>query len=422
MATYTLTIEGIVPVARALHVETGTRYVLGRASDADFPLPEGDHRISRYHASVEGTLGGLQIKDLGSSNRTFVNGAQVDDAVLRPGDRVRLGKTVLVVGRMEPGMPGVFGLFRPARDGRCDGMTELEVGSTETSTNRLPCASCGEAWPSGGDAQRAPCPACRPNQPLGPGDPRKLGPFDLLSVIGTGPTSTVYEARHRFTGMRTALRRITSPCGTQEELTTWIEKVRKSAALLHHPKLVRTFEPVWDRETGERGISMGWFRAGNCRKLAGPDSAVAPMLLLGADLFDALAYLHAMGLVHGNVRPDNLLLSRGQGERWCGTLADHTGEAPRAAGAFSAPELLDPSRSPTPGADIYSAAATVYFLLTGCAPAPDRPRAPLSSLRRDLPAQLVELIDGALVPDPAVRGCAPAGDLALRLRRIAESQ
>ena len=66
---------------------------IGRARPADLVIP--DPTLSRRHATLFWDAGHLMIRDLGSSNGTFVNGRRVTDAVeLRPGDRLELGSVV----------------------------------------------------------------------------------------------------------------------------------------------------------------------------------------------------------------------------------------------------------------------------------------------------------------------------------------
>ena len=56
-----------------------------------------DTEISRRHAELVETSDGYRLRDLGSANGTFVNGRSVQDVLLRSGDRVQVGQTVLVI-------------------------------------------------------------------------------------------------------------------------------------------------------------------------------------------------------------------------------------------------------------------------------------------------------------------------------------
>jgi len=80
----------------------GLTYVLGegatsagRSEDSDIFL--GDITVSRHHARFVVDESGLHLEDLGSTNGTYVNLERHDEAWLRPGDEVIIGKYHLVV-------------------------------------------------------------------------------------------------------------------------------------------------------------------------------------------------------------------------------------------------------------------------------------------------------------------------------------
>jgi pSer/pThr/pTyr-binding forkhead associated (FHA) protein len=92
----------------ALIVETGPQagltYVLaegdtlvGRGSDCDIFL--GDVTVSRHHAEFSANGDSLLVRDLGSTNGTYVNGSWIDAFVLSAGDEIIIGKFHLVVAR-----------------------------------------------------------------------------------------------------------------------------------------------------------------------------------------------------------------------------------------------------------------------------------------------------------------------------------
>lgn len=78
-----------------------TRLTIGRGSDCDLVLDEPE--MSRKHAMIENSGDGLYLRDLGSSNGTFVNGVQVKNAVLHPGDQLAFDRNRFLVEA--PGMP-----------------------------------------------------------------------------------------------------------------------------------------------------------------------------------------------------------------------------------------------------------------------------------------------------------------------------
>lgn len=73
---------------------------VGRDPQCDVSLPSGT--LSRFHAQFKREGGDLVVKDLGSRNGVFVNGARVSEARLRPGDEIRLGKLLLRYGAASP--------------------------------------------------------------------------------------------------------------------------------------------------------------------------------------------------------------------------------------------------------------------------------------------------------------------------------
>ncbi|MBV8159514.1 MAG: FHA domain-containing protein, partial [Acidimicrobiia bacterium] len=79
-----------------LTLEPGGRLSIGRADTNDVAV-SGDERASRLHALVESLPAGWSVRDLGSTNGTFVNGERiVAERALRAGDEIRVGDTTLV--------------------------------------------------------------------------------------------------------------------------------------------------------------------------------------------------------------------------------------------------------------------------------------------------------------------------------------
>jgi hypothetical protein len=83
------------------------RVLLGRTKLGKAPRPEpdtalvtlADPYLSKDHATLEAGVGAIILRDLGSTNGTFVNGQKVERAVLADGDEVRLGSTTFRVSR-----------------------------------------------------------------------------------------------------------------------------------------------------------------------------------------------------------------------------------------------------------------------------------------------------------------------------------
>lgn len=69
--------------------------VIGRKTDADLRIPLAD--ISRSHCEFTLQNGNVRVRDLDSSNGTFVNGEQVTEKSIEPGDEIRLGPVIFTV-------------------------------------------------------------------------------------------------------------------------------------------------------------------------------------------------------------------------------------------------------------------------------------------------------------------------------------
>ena len=71
------------------------KVIIGRQDDCQVRIPSA--QISRHHCELVAGGSGVRIRDLGSSNGTFVNGQKVEDADLNPGDVVAVGSMLFVV-------------------------------------------------------------------------------------------------------------------------------------------------------------------------------------------------------------------------------------------------------------------------------------------------------------------------------------
>jgi pSer/pThr/pTyr-binding forkhead associated (FHA) protein len=87
--------------------DKGKRFVvadrpIGIGREAANPVRLHDNEVSRKHAEVRRDGEGCRIVDLGSANGTYLNGQPVEAALLRSGDQVRLGQTVILFDDSPP--------------------------------------------------------------------------------------------------------------------------------------------------------------------------------------------------------------------------------------------------------------------------------------------------------------------------------
>jgi adenylate cyclase len=88
---------------QTIDVKPGTTLVVGRAVNSDVPIY--DPTISRQHAQLTVASGGVSVKDLGSSNGTFLNGSRITEVIATPNDVVMFGKVSFYVREIAPAKP-----------------------------------------------------------------------------------------------------------------------------------------------------------------------------------------------------------------------------------------------------------------------------------------------------------------------------
>ena len=239
--------------------------------------------------------------------------------------------------------------------------------------------------------------------------------YDVMEKVGEGRLGTVFRARDRRLGRVVALRRIRGELlNDTPQLIKLIEQVR-ALATLNHYNIVQVYDI--DRDEAGHFITMEY--------VAGPTLArwvaeagsrsLAEALELGRQLCSALGLAHRQGVVHGDIRPGNVLV----GEDGVAKLVDfglgwlirdlpgrpEVGDPAK----YAPPEVACGAQLPDAQADLYALAATLHFALTG--------RAPGESPETELPPPIRPVLHKALDRDPA-RRYASAEDLAAALGNI----
>ena len=212
----------------------------------------------------------------------------------------------------------------------------------------------------------------------------RVGPFEIGDRLGAGGMAEVFQARHTVLDQAVALKVVTDGGRNAARFRANFRREVQAAARLNHPSIVRVFDyGVIDADFDER------FRAGTpylVMEIAdrGALSQVSVTSFgtyrsLILQILDALAYAHARGIVHRDVKPANLLLASTADGRVRIKLADfgiaHAAErrAPterdgHAVGTFvyTPPEQLRGDwRSYGPPTDLYALGCSLWRMLTG---------------------------------------------------------
>ena len=132
--------SGYLEMADGAMVDVRNGLVLGRVSACDVVV--ADAKASRRHAQLIVEAGVVEVEDLGSSNGTMLNGKPVDRRMLRDGDRIEIGKTVIVY--REGDLPGRSKPNEAAGGGDLfDDGDDLFAGGDSSPPAAAPAASSG---------------------------------------------------------------------------------------------------------------------------------------------------------------------------------------------------------------------------------------------------------------------------------------
>lgn len=141
--------------------------------------------------------------------------------------------------------------------------------------------------------------------PLTPGD--RLGPYEILSLLGEGGMGAVWKARDTRLGRVVALKVLSSDSVSESARQRLMQEAR-AASVLQHPNIV-TLHDVGS-ENGIDYLVME-FVAGETleARLRNGPLAVSEIVALGKTLAMALAHAHEQGIVHRDLKPGNIMLS-----------------------------------------------------------------------------------------------------------------
>lgn len=257
--------------------------------------------------------------------------------------------------------------------------------------------------------------------PAGPAE--QIPGYSDLHRIGHGGFSVVYRAHHAGLARVVALKVLTVEFIDAQIKRGLLREVQLAGRLSGHPNVVTVLDSGLT-SSGRPFIAMDYYERGSLRDRLAAEGPLplAEVLRVGIKIAGALAAAHQEGILHRDVKPQNILISRYNEP----ALADFgtarlTAELEASARTealtpfHAAPEVLE-GHPPAPAADVYSLGSTLYQLLAG-RPAFQRDAdfgiAPLllrilteevpPISRPDVPEQISAVIRQAMHRDPAQR-------------------
>jgi|GEM_PF-1461979 len=213
----------------------------------------------------------------------------------------------------------------------------------------------------------------KPQPSIREGD--RLGNYIVERRLGAGGEATVFLARDVVLRRHAALK-ILHARGDEPSGVRGLHEARLIATL-DHPNIVRIYHV--ERSAGVWFMAMEYIDGGNVDERVRSLGAMDPVRALGVALAvaDALHHAHQIGVIHRDLKPQNLLVSKNGAVKLAdfglATVADLQRVQKSRRGLwvgtpqFAAPELWV-GKAATPSSDLYSFGACLYFLLTGRAP------------------------------------------------------
>jgi serine/threonine-protein kinase len=280
--------------------------------DSGCPIHIPDGRVSRQHFTISEGKEGWCVEDAGSRNGTYVNGRRIARQTLRGGDLIRVGETFISFST-EP--------------------VDQLVGKT-------------------------------------------VAGYRIERRIGRGGMGTVYRAVQLSLDRPVAFKVLSPSLQEDREFVERFLAEARSAGKLNHPNVVQVFNA--GEVDGVFFLSMEYMVGGSLQELLDAKGGVPveKALAMTLDAARALVWAEEQGIVHRDIKPDNLLLDEHGTVKVAdfGLAADSRKSKTLYAGGkvLGTPGYMAPEQAlgklVDHRADIYALGSTLYAALAGCAP------------------------------------------------------
>lgn len=259
------------------------------------------------------------------------------------------------------------------------------------------------------------------------------GKYRIRRAIGTGAMGTIYEAENTSVGRRVAIKVLAPQYARHREALARFHQEARSAAGIQHPNIVDVFD-MGETAEGTPYIVMEYLEGEDLLAYVTRASPVSPdrAVSIVLQILAALEAAHGAGVVHRDVKPENVfLVNRGHGaeivkvldfgvSQFRDALEHGTNRLTRHGSlvgtpSYMAPELARGSRLVDVRTDVYATGVVLYEMLSGRLPHPgdsysevlvsivssDPPS--LATIAPSLSAGLVEVVERAMAREPSAR-------------------
>jgi eukaryotic-like serine/threonine-protein kinase len=252
-----------------------------------------------------------------------------------------------------------------------------------------------------------------------------VGKYQIIRELGKGATGKVYLADDPFANRRVAIKvAFPDALKSSEDGAFYRNMFLNEAALagkVSHPHIVQIFDAVVEDECSY--IVMEFVDGGTLEKFCKPDALLSPrdVAEIIFKCVRALAFAHALGLTHRDIKPGNILHKEGTDIKIAdfgaaiNRVSDRTIIANVGSPAYMAPELVTGTTQASDNTDIYALGMVMYYLLAGRLPFSNKNTMgvifeivngtiePPSTHREGISPELDAVVMKALAKDPAQR-------------------
>ena len=248
--------------------------------------------------------------------------------------------------------------------------------------------------------------------------PARFGSFMLLQLLGAGGMGGVYRARDEGLNREVAIKVMLKSLGDDPQFVETFQREAQAAAKLNHPNIAQIYS--FGQVHGQPYIGMELVSGGSLDKMMATQGPLDPTVVIhiGAQIAEGLREAAEAGLVHGDVKPENILFDGDKNAKLVdfGLAAMNSGPGNDVWGTpyYIAPEKVRRQKSDF-RSDIYSLGATLYHAIAGVPPfdGPDAtavvkarfdgPPKLLRDLRGNVPEEVENLIARMLEIEPQTR-------------------
>ncbi len=199
--------------------------------------------------------------------------------------------------------------------------------------------------------------------------------YEIIEDLGQGGMAQVFKARQVSLGRTVAIKEIKPAFAAHPELVERFRREARTAAGLVHENIVQVYN-FCEPGKGSLFFVMEYVEGHDLRTLLKKSGTIPPRVaaIIGREVARALAYAHARGLVHRDVKPGNVMVSS-QGEIKLmdfGIVREMDSDLTKTGAFLGTPNYMSPEQFLgeviTPASDIFSLGVVLYEIMSGTKP------------------------------------------------------